>query len=82
MFLWFFEEDRLSTEVPETTFKFSDEIQREDGHICEVVQKNLASRSYDRGRYSVKQEKSLHHFHHMYLNSMEAGAECRAGSKV
>jgi hypothetical protein len=54
----------------------------EDGHICEVVQKNLSSQSYDRGRYSVKQEKSLHHFHRMYLNSLNAGAECRAGDDV
>jgi choline monooxygenase len=82
IFLWFFEEQRLKTDVPETTYKFSDEIQMEDGHICEVVQKNLGSRSYDRGRYSVKQEKSLHHFHRMYLNSLNAGAECRSSNDV
>jgi choline monooxygenase len=70
MFLWFFEPEKLNSEVPETTFKFSDEIQMEDGHICEVVQRNLRSQSYDRGRYSVKQEKSLHHFHRMYLDSI------------
>jgi choline monooxygenase len=80
MFLWFFEEQRLKTDVPERTYKFSDEIQMEDGHICEVVQRNLSSQSYDRGRYSVKQEKSLHHFHRMYLSSLNAGAECRAGN--
>ena len=50
--------------------KFSDEIQAEDGHICEVVHQNLKSQSYDRGRYSVKQEKCLHHFHKLYLESM------------
>jgi choline monooxygenase len=82
IFLWFFEEQRLKTDAPETTYKFSDEIQLEDGHICEVVQRNLRSQSYDRGRYSVKQEKSLHHFHRMYLSSMNAGAECRAGGGV
>src|SRR6478735_3391241 len=31
---------------------FSDEIQDEDVQICEVVQRNLKSRVYDRGRYS------------------------------
>jgi choline monooxygenase len=51
---------------------FSDEIQLEDGHICELVHRNLHSRSYDRGRYSVKQEKCLHHFHRLYA-SMLAG---------
>lgn len=77
MFLWFFAEEQLKTTVPETTYKFSDEIQMEDGHICEVVQRNLRSQSYDRGRYSVKQEKSLHHFHRMYLENIQSGAKCR-----
>jgi choline monooxygenase len=42
---------------------FSDEIQAEDIAICEAVQKNLRSRSYHRGRYSVKRENGVHHFH-------------------
>lgn len=42
---------------------FSDEIQDEDVEICEVVQRNLRSRVYDRGRYSAKRENGVHHFH-------------------
>lgn len=42
---------------------FSDEIQAEDIEICEQVQKNLRSRSYDRGRYSPARENGVHHFH-------------------
>ena len=42
---------------------FSDEIQAEDISICERVQKNLRSRSYDRGRYSPARETGVHHFH-------------------
>ncbi|HEY3935549.1 MAG TPA: SRPBCC family protein [Gemmatimonadales bacterium] len=42
---------------------FSDEIQDEDISICERVQKNLRSRSYDRGRYSPTRENGVHHFH-------------------
>ena len=42
---------------------FSDEIQAEDIEICERVQKNLRSRSYDRGRYSPTRENGVHHFH-------------------
>jgi choline monooxygenase len=42
---------------------FSDEIQAEDIEICEQVQKNLRSRSYDRGRYSPTRENGVHHFH-------------------
>ena len=43
--------------------EFSDEIQAEDIEICEVVQRNLRSRIYDRGRYSAKRENGVHHFH-------------------
>ena len=49
---------------------FSDDIQAEDIEICEQVQKNLRSRSYDRGRYSPTRENGVHHFHgllHEYL---------------
>ncbi|MEO6528421.1 MAG: SRPBCC family protein [Gemmatimonadaceae bacterium] len=42
---------------------FSDEIQEEDIRICEVVQRNLRSRVYDRGRYSAARENGVHHFH-------------------
>jgi choline monooxygenase len=42
---------------------FSDEIQDEDIEICEQVQRNLRSRSYDRGRYSPTRENGVHHFH-------------------
>ncbi|MEO5798861.1 MAG: SRPBCC family protein [Gemmatimonadales bacterium] len=42
---------------------FSDEIQAEDIEICEQVQLNLRSRSYDRGRYAPTRENGVHHFH-------------------
>jgi choline monooxygenase len=42
---------------------FSDEIQQEDIRICESVQKGLRSRCFDRGRFSVKRENGVHHFH-------------------
>jgi choline monooxygenase len=71
IFEWYFPEDVLQTEAPATTVKFSDEIQLEDGAICEAVQRNLRSRSYERGRFSVKQEKGVHHFHRLYAAEME-----------
>ena len=76
IFEWYFPEATLSSEAPEKTVHFSDEIQLEDGHICEVVQRNLHSASYDRGRYSVKQEKGVHHFHQLYARwlDQEGGA--------
>jgi choline monooxygenase len=42
---------------------FSDEVQREDIGLCENVQRGLRSSTYDRGRYSVKRENGVHHFH-------------------
>ena len=49
--------------VKPETIAFSDEIQQEDIKICEWVQKGLHSRTYDTGRFSVKRENGVHHFH-------------------
>jgi len=66
IFEWYFSESVLATQVPAQTVKFSDEIQIEDGRICEIVHRNLKSRSYTRGRFSARQEMGVHHFHHLY----------------
>jgi choline monooxygenase len=39
------------------------QVQVEDGDICEEVQRGLASRSYDTGRFSVRREAGGYHFH-------------------
>jgi len=44
---------------------FSDVIQEEDRLICEKVQENLNSSTYSQGRYSVKRENGVHHFHQL-----------------
>ena len=49
--------------VAPATIAFSDEIQREDIKICEWVQRGLHSRTYNTGRFSVKRENGVHHFH-------------------
>jgi choline monooxygenase len=43
----------------------SDITQREDVWISEQVQRGLASRAYDRGRYAPEVEKAMHHFHRL-----------------
>lgn len=58
--------------VQAETIQFSDEIQREDITICESVQKGLKSRTYDQGRFSVKRENGVHHFH-LLLNEFLNG---------
>ncbi|HEV2446908.1 MAG TPA: SRPBCC family protein [Candidatus Sulfopaludibacter sp.] len=59
VFEWFSYEG----DVAQATIDFSDGIQQEDIKICESVQKGLASRSYSQGRFSVKRENGVHHFH-------------------
>jgi phenylpropionate dioxygenase-like ring-hydroxylating dioxygenase large terminal subunit len=70
IFEWYLPEQDLGSEAAKASVRFSDEVQMEDAAICEAVQKNLNSRSYDRGRYSVKQEKGVHAFHRMYAEAM------------
>ena len=65
IFEWFFH-DVASAKVQErvkTAIAFSDEVQQEDIGLCESVQRGLRSSTYDRGRYSVKRENGVHHFH-------------------
>lgn len=42
-----------------------DKTEREDEEVVESVQKGVKSRFYDRGRYSPKMEKGVHHFHRL-----------------
>jgi choline monooxygenase len=71
IFEWYLPEKDRSTPAAKASVEFSDQIQAEDVRICEVVQKNLRSRSYSRGRFSVKQEKGVHAFHRMYAEAMK-----------
>jgi choline monooxygenase len=70
IFEWYLPEKDLGSESARKALEFSDEIQLEDMSICEIVQKNLHSRSYHSGRYSVKQEKGVFAFHQVYRDLM------------
>jgi choline monooxygenase len=72
IFEWYLPEKDIESKAAKDSVNFSDQIQIEDMGICETVQQNLRSRSYDRGRYSVKQEKGVHAFHRMYAEAMGA----------
>src|SRR2546427_3584034 len=65
IFEWFFHDvDQAKTnERIERAIAFSDEVQQEDIRLCENVRRGLRSSTYDRGRYSVKRENGVHHFH-------------------
>jgi phenylpropionate dioxygenase-like ring-hydroxylating dioxygenase large terminal subunit len=71
VFEWYLPEKEHASPAAKASVEFSDQIQVEDVGICEAVQKNLRSRSYSRGRFSVKQEKGVHAFHRMYADFMQ-----------
>jgi choline monooxygenase len=65
IFEWYFH-DAGSEKARQRAAKaiaFSETVQQEDIQICEAVQRGLQSAIYDRGRYSVKRENGVHHFH-------------------
>ncbi len=71
IFEWYLPEKEHGGEAAKASVEFSHQIQIEDIGICEKVQTNLRSRSYSRGRFSVKQEKGVHAFHRMYADWMK-----------
>jgi len=73
IFEWYFH-DATSPKMQERVKKaveFSDEVQREDIGLCESVQRGLRSATYDRGRYSVRRENGVHHFHMLLREFLE-----------
>jgi choline monooxygenase len=65
IFEWFFQDaaSEKNRERNNRSIAFSEEVQKEDIGLCEHVQRGLRSATYDRGRYSVKRENGVHHFH-------------------
>ena len=49
------------------------QVQLEDVGICEEVQRGLASRSYDTGRFSVRREAAGYHFHRLLGRQLRGG---------
>ncbi len=73
IFEWF----SYSGEVGQATIDFSDEIQQEDIRLCESVQRGLRSRNYSLGRFSVKRENGVHHFHGLLWEFLSESEERR-----
>lgn len=47
-----------------------EKTEMEDEDVVEAVQLGVQSRFYKAGRYSVKQEQAVHHFHRLLFNSL------------
>lgn len=52
--------------------RVAEQVQAEDIGVCEEVQRNLNSRSYTTGRYSVKRENGGHYFHQMLARALQS----------
>ncbi len=55
------------------------QIQLEDVGICEDVQRGLASRSFDTGRFSVRREAAGYHFHRLLANALQSPQQSLCG---
>ena len=56
---------------PTNTDASLEKVEKEDQNTVQQVQKGIKSTFYDRGRYSIKHEKGVHHFHRLlarYIN--------------
>lgn len=75
IFEWYFEQPGTGAgwESMQQIIAFSDEIQQEDIYLCETVQKGLASRAYDKGRFSVKRENGVAHFQALVHRALTQG---------
>jgi choline monooxygenase len=73
IFEWYLPENSHASAAAKASVEFSHQIQIEDMAICEAVQRNLRSRSYSRGRFSIKHERGVHAFHRMFAGIMIAG---------
>lgn len=64
VFSYFYENIDLAEEkgIIRDDIAYSRKIQEEDIEICELVQRGLQSRAYDKGRFSVKREQGVYHF--------------------
>lgn len=58
---WVWDESRLARGASADL----DRVEREDEVVVEGVQRGVASRLYDRGRYSPARETGVHHFHRL-----------------
>lgn len=74
IFDFFFDktETKEDQELIHQSLEVAHQIQLEDLEICEEVQRNLRSRSYDTGRFSVKREGGGHHFHQMLARELQS----------
>ena len=65
-------EGERAQELARQSVELGHRIQLEDLGVCEDVQKGLGSRSYRTGRFSVRREVAIHHFHRLVAARLQA----------
>lgn len=74
IFDFYFKSDAVSEQDRQqqaTSMQVADQIQAEDVGICEDVQRGLHSRFFDTGRYSVRREQGVYHFHSLLAKQLQ-----------
>jgi choline monooxygenase len=64
-----------AAQFAEESIRVGEAIQMEDVGICEEVQRGLASRSFDTGRFSVRREAGGYHFHQLLARRLREPAQ-------
>lgn len=64
--------DSVDDDFKRQSIEVAEQVQQEDIGVCEEVQRNLNSRSYSSGRFSVKRENGGHYFHQMLGRILKA----------
>jgi choline monooxygenase len=73
---WFADTEGLAAEkFMRESMAVAHQIQLEDVSICEEVQRGLASRSFETGRFSVRREMGGYHFHQLLARRLRAAIE-------
>ena len=70
-FLYYFKDEESFSRM--NGAQLAEKTQREDEFVVEAVQRGLASRFYNTGRFSPKRENGVHAFHRMVAEAMGRG---------
>lgn len=71
----FFFAQVTSEEFCRESVRVAEQVQDEDVGVCEEVQRNLSSRSYTSGRFSVKRENGGYYFHQLLGRALQSAAK-------
>ena len=73
VFDFYFAPGTMTPEKWEESMRVADQVQAEDVGICEDVQRGLGSRHFVAGRFSVRREAGVYHFHRLLAKQLRAG---------